>query len=288
VPVNINDFMMELLRQPIQNKLSSLLGRAVTIEQLNFSLLGGSIDARGISIAGDDVAMPLLTLARLRAEIAIKSLTIERPVLWLVQKSDGTFALPFTHGPQRDPTDITETPDTTDVRQWRPELQKLLLIDGEVCFQSEFTALAGYQLVAQNLTAELTQSGGGFNFTAMANLHRHGERSADIGPLRLRGEIGGITDLSRFADASIEAKASLGELLHADISTASISSRSVSLAFIWQLDLGRLPDLLPLALSRRLRLSGAGTADIAGRARHDPRHGLQIDEFTLRLTGIAL
>src|SRR4051812_23789454 len=95
---------MSLLQNPIQNKLSALLGTQVTFEKLNVSLLGGVLDVHGVTVAGEDADPPVLTVGRVRAEIAltkalageivIKSLTIEGPVVTIVRRRDGGTNLP--------------------------------------------------------------------------------------------------------------------------------------------------------------------------------------------------
>src|SRR5688572_2773146 len=95
---------MGLLQHPVQRKLSALIGAEVTFEKLNVSLLGGSLDAYGVTVAGDDPSLPVLTIKRVRAElslakalkkeIVIKSLTIEWPILSIVRRADGRTNLP--------------------------------------------------------------------------------------------------------------------------------------------------------------------------------------------------
>ena len=62
---------MGILQQPVQSKLSQLIGAEVRFEELKVSLLAGSIEARGVTVAGDDPARPVLTIRKVRAEISI-------------------------------------------------------------------------------------------------------------------------------------------------------------------------------------------------------------------------
>src|SRR5688500_10224175 len=95
---------MGLLQEPVERKLSALVGAEVTFENLSVSILSASVDARGVTVAGDDPAAPVLTIKRVRAELAlakalrkefvVKSLTIEGPVLSVVRRADGRTNLP--------------------------------------------------------------------------------------------------------------------------------------------------------------------------------------------------
>src|SRR5690242_10129872 len=89
---------MPILQGAIERKLSSLLGAQVTFDKLNLSLFKGAIEVLGVRV-GD-----LATVARVNIEVAIgraikgefvvKSLMIERPVVTLVRRADGSFNLP--------------------------------------------------------------------------------------------------------------------------------------------------------------------------------------------------
>jgi len=95
---------MAIVKPAIERKLSSLLGAAVTIDKLNVSLLGGSIEAQGVTVRGVDAMVPFLTIAKIHADIAvtkafkgeivIKSLAIERPVVNFVQTGPGGSNFP--------------------------------------------------------------------------------------------------------------------------------------------------------------------------------------------------
>src|SRR5688572_16767914 len=95
---------MGLLKQPVERKLSALVGAQVTFEDLSVSVLSASVDGRGVTVAGDDAGTAVLTIERVRAELAlakalkkefvIKSRTIEGPVLSVVRRADERTNLP--------------------------------------------------------------------------------------------------------------------------------------------------------------------------------------------------
>src|SRR4051794_29071766 len=86
---------MAIVQGVIERKLSSLLGAKVTFDKFSVSPLSGTIEASGMRVVGDDEQQPpLLTIVLVRAQISIKqalkgeiivkSITIEKPVLHLI------------------------------------------------------------------------------------------------------------------------------------------------------------------------------------------------------------
>src|SRR3954451_20573550 len=90
---------MAIVKPAIERKLSALLGAAVTIDKLNVSLVGGSIEAIGVTVRGVDCNTPFATVALVRAEVSakrilkgeivVKSVAIERPVIRYVECDHG-------------------------------------------------------------------------------------------------------------------------------------------------------------------------------------------------------
>jgi uncharacterized protein involved in outer membrane biogenesis len=204
---------MALLQQPIQRKLSALLGAAVTFDKLNLSLLSGTIEAVGVTVAGEDRSSPLLTVARVRAEVAVaralkgeivvRSLTIERPVVRFVRRADGT-----TNLPKRDkkPDDATTPPATNDdagndKTSWKLDVEKLLVVDGEV-----HVRLDAYELAVPRVLIELKRTRDGYAITLLAEQVARRDVPIDIGTIKGTGTIGGASDLTALPDASINAE----------------------------------------------------------------------------------
>ena len=94
---------MSFLRQIFERKLSNALGAAVTFEEFKFSPLSGNVEVVGVKVAMPRFATPMLSIGRLSAklhvaralkqEIVLKSLTVERPVLSIVCRADGSLNL---------------------------------------------------------------------------------------------------------------------------------------------------------------------------------------------------
>src|SRR5687767_11641333 len=118
---------MTLLQQPIERKLSALLGEEVTFEQLKVSLLAGSIEFVGLKVgnfitAARGVAKVAVSRA-LKGEIVVRSLTIERPVVHI------------EHLPKRaKPVAKSKSPAKTeeDKTRWTFDVERVLIIDGQV------------------------------------------------------------------------------------------------------------------------------------------------------------
>ena len=88
---------MAILQPVIERKLSSLLGAPVSFEQLNISLLGGSIETIGVK-AGDfltvaRVAAKAAVARALKGEIVVSSVTIEKPGGSVVSSRDRIVVL---------------------------------------------------------------------------------------------------------------------------------------------------------------------------------------------------
>jgi uncharacterized protein involved in outer membrane biogenesis len=135
---------MKLLQQPIEEKLSKLLGARVTFGWLKISPLSGRLEAENMIVAGDAPDQPLLTIRRIEAQIAVakalagqivvKSLLIEGPELFLIRCEDGSLNIPKR--PPRFASDaLDESTDKSNSRQF--EVQSVRVQDGRVRFQRD-------------------------------------------------------------------------------------------------------------------------------------------------------
>ena len=57
---------MKFLQQPIERKLSRILGSQVTFDRLKISPLTGRLEAEGMTVAGVEAGKPLLVIRRIR------------------------------------------------------------------------------------------------------------------------------------------------------------------------------------------------------------------------------
>jgi uncharacterized protein involved in outer membrane biogenesis len=136
---------MKFLQQPIEKKLSALIGAKVTFERLNISPLSGRLEAENMIVAGDAPDQPLLTIRRIDAQIAVtralageivvKSLVVEGPEIFLARRSDGSLNIP----PR--PPKFAADPDD-ESKPWQFEAQSIRVRDGKIRFQRN-THVAG-------------------------------------------------------------------------------------------------------------------------------------------------
>ena len=131
---------MKFLQQPIEKKLSKLLGAAVTFERLKISPLAGRLEAENMIVAGDTPDRPLLTIRRIDAriavtkalagQIAVKSLLIEGPELFLIRREDGSLNIPAR------PPKLPADPDD-ESEGWQFDAQSIRVQDGRIRFQQQ-------------------------------------------------------------------------------------------------------------------------------------------------------
>ena len=283
---------MRFLRRPLQRKLSQLLGAEVTFERLDVSLVGGAIDAEGLVVAGSSPdAPPLLTVRRLRAaisvskalgkEIIVKSLTLERPELYLAAP------VPRAESPRRPPA-VVEGDDAEDAEtaatSWRLEAQKVLVVDGAVRFRAT-TAAGPYDVSATGVLADLSAAGAGMDFTCIAESLRRNNPDVELGEVRVTGRADGVRDLSQWPRARVVARLDAGKLLKADVSLPSVRPVEGEARLTGELDLALLASLLPAVVPA---LVPAGSVQVDVRVAYDAARGLRVHELNLRGTQIAL
>jgi hypothetical protein len=302
---------MGLLQQPVQAKLSKLIGAEVRFDNLSVSLLGGSIEARGVTVAGDDPAQPVLTVRRLRAEISvpralkreivIKSLTIEAPVVSIVRRADGRTNLPKpvraedeegeAESPARAKTvDETASGDDAPVGAWKLEAQRVLVVDGAVSYHADATPGGGeaLDLSAQSVLAEVKSSGGGLDFTCIAeSLGSRGAIPAALGQLKFAGRAEGVADLSQLLNARITATAEADGLLRAEIEIPSLRPLRAAVKATAAADVAKLVPLMPKALCDRLPPTPPGRVELRLAADYTPAE-LNVTELSIRAESLRL
>jgi hypothetical protein len=289
-----------LLQQPIQRKLSALIGADVTFEKLNLSLLGGSIDAIGVTVAGRDKSLPpVLTIARVRAEVSIKralkgeivvkSLAIERPVVNVVRRSDGATNLPERveadiAAPPTPPA-LTASPDEEeDKSRWSFDVEKVLLVDGTAHVAIDLTG-GTYRASVEKLLAEMKRSGDGYALTVVADSVGRRDVQVDLGQLRGTGTIGGAADLTAQPRASLEATIELGQLLKLTVRSPQIKSRAAEFMATGNVELAAIRPLLPEGLVLPVTRGGL-CVDIRGR--YDGGNSIDLWETSLRASDVAV
>ena len=212
------------LQQLIQRKLSAALGADVTFEKLNVSLLGGTIEAVGVTVSTADKSLPpILTIAKVRAEIAVaralkgeiavRSLAVERPVVRFVRR-DGRTNVPSR--PQKGERNETGESEKTDKTSWKFAVERVLIVDGEVTADVE-----GKALFARPVLAELKRVGGdGYELTLLSDSVSY------VGSVRGNAQITGAPDLAALLNAALTAELHLGDFGQMKYVTPRIRSRN--------------------------------------------------------------
>ena len=302
---------MGLLQQPLERRLSAMLGAAVTFEKLHVNVLGGSVEAEGITVAaGDGASSPLLTVRRAKAEVSlraalkkeivIRSLTIERPVATVIRHADGRLSLPArlqratastadamvdASVTGRQTSDARLTPDVSE-GAWTFEAQKILLVGGEVHFHD---ATSGYRASLEQIIGEVKEAEGGLEFTLIVDSAGRRDQPANLGQIRMHGRAEDVPDLSRWHRARVAGTLEIGDALRTRITAPSLQPLHATAELSGTFDLSSLPPVLPTAMTGLLPPSGiSGKVEVNARGVYDAAGGLCVPELTLRAVDLGL
>lgn len=239
---------MGLISGQVERRLSSMLGVDVTFDKLNLSVLGGSVEAQGVTVAAADPATPLLTVRRVRAEISlgaalkkefvVKSLTIEKPVLTVVRGADGKLNLP----PRTPKTEAPTKPDDGNAESWKLDAKKVLVVDAEVHYRD---ARTGYHASIEQLLAELKEAAGGFEFTLIADSVARRDEPVSVGQLKLTGIAANMPSLLQWQRARLHGSFELGEMLKGKFEVPSLKPAELKTQLDGNFNFDQLRRLLP-------------------------------------------
>jgi uncharacterized protein involved in outer membrane biogenesis len=300
---------MGLLQQPVERKLSAVLGAEVTFEKLHFSVLGGSVEAQGVIVAGHDPAVPLLTIRRVRAEISlgaalkkefvVRSLTIEKPIVTLTRGADGRLNLP----PRFQPTDTPASASATTGRAsdtpsaapsndeqegtWKFEAQKVLVVDGEVHYRDA----SGYHASIEQLLAEVKDANGGLELTLIADSAGRRDQAADLGQVRANARADNLPNLSQWRNASVHGSLEVADRLRLRAHVPAVNPLDAKLEFNGSVSLADLMKLLPdgIAALDAFRAGALrGQTEFSGRATYRQPEGLRVPDLTFRAVDVIL
>jgi hypothetical protein len=313
---------MSIFQQPIERKLSALLGAEVCLERLKLSLLGGSLEAFGVTVGGG----PVISVGRVRAEISvakalakqmvIKSLTIEKPVVSIVRRADGSWNLPKRAAADENAiaekgispisggrADINQgeplmsaargsvagasgkesSKDSSDETSWQLEARRICISDGEIHFRDE-TGGANYHASLEQIRGEVRQESGELVFEIVAPSVGRRDQPMNLGPIRLLGTFKGVSDVAKIFAAGVDASVELSSFLQAKIASPSAASGQFHAKFSGAIDLplarGMVPPMVTLPA---LLLSAAlsGVVKIAGEMDFDRKMGARLKDFSL-------
>lgn len=223
---------MKILQEPIERKLSRLLGRRVTFQRLNVSPLAGRLDAEGMTIAGEEPDPPLLSVAHISATIAvtkalagqfvIKSLQIDGPTISLIRRGDGSFNLPH-----RDAANAESDEDKAG--GWRLEAPSIRIASARVSFEDR-TDGSVHRASAEQINGELNLLAGRLDFHFSVGSVGRRDPAVEFGPLELSGQTGGVKD---FANSPLRAQLQFADGFRLSIDSPSLSALSLRAARIF-------------------------------------------------------
>jgi AsmA protein len=201
-------------RPEIQNKLTAMLGREMTIGHLDLSVLRGNLNAADISISDDpafssapfvraqslNVGIDLIPLIFSRT-LHIRSISLQKPQVALLRSTSGQWNFSSVGQHVKDkklPSDPSGGPSGT------PEftVQTLKIIDGKLSIGNSSNRPQIYDGV--NVSAENVSYGSPFPFTVKAN-------TPGGGTLQLEGNAGPI-DSRDTSQTPFQAKATLKQV----------------------------------------------------------------------------
>ena len=275
---------MRLPKEMVERKLSAALGARVTIDALNVSLLGGSLDVTGMTVTADGTIEPLLIVRRIKADVAmsamlrkevvIRSVVVEGPTLSLVRGADGALNLPMREG-RRDAATATANnePDDDVPSAWKLAAEKVQVLDGSAHYRD-----GTYHASADRIVGELRQKAGEIHATILAASIGRRDEPLDLGEARAHA-VFRAADVARLPAAPFHATFDVGDVARGTVNSQSIDSQQVDVDVHAKLVLALLSKLLPPALVPKLKLDGQADAHVVGSI--DAANGLRIKAFTL-------
>ena len=290
---------MNLLRRPVEQKLSALLGLPVTIERIRLSPIRGTLDIYGVNVGTP--ASPLLTIARVRADIALtralrrevilRSLTIERPILAIKRHADGTTNLPprllRVAAPGADDTDQQGPNATHAAPSWKFEARTILVEDGAMHVRIEAPSdNSTYHASADRITAKLVHGEGGITLTCLIDSIRRRHHAAELGPVKLTAALGNVRSWNELSAATLRAELDAGEAIHLSAATnGAISSNGLEANVSADLSIAQMLAVLPPSLMKwPVFLPAAGMLHTEGKLVFEPAAGIRMRQIEVRIS----
>jgi hypothetical protein len=263
---------MDFIRRFIEQKVSQATGAQVRIGKLSFSPFTGGVEVLDLSV-GD-----LLTVKRidakiavaraLKQEIVVRSLAIERPVLTINRRVDGT-----TNLPPRPPARPEKSGESKSA--WEFEAQKVLLVAGQIVMKDA----GGYHISLDNLTGSIDRkSADETDFLLVADSVGRRDQPVNLGEARLIGKLAGSLNLTLSA----------GSMLDLSLRTASLDSGCWEGELFLAMSLSMLLALLP-PQARLPITSATGDARLSAGGSFDRTSGaFDLKQFELKAGPVTL
>ena len=275
---------MRLPKEFVERKLSAALGARVTIDSLNISLLGGSLDVMGVTVTAHGTIEPLLIVRRIKADVAmsamlrkevlITSVVIEGPTLSLVRSADGALNLPKRKSKVNAAATTTkDEPDDDVPSAWKLAAEKVGLLDGSVHYRD-----GTYHVSLERIVGEMLQKSDGVHATVLAASIGRRDEPLDLGEARAHA-VFRADEMAKLPAAPLDATFDVGEVLRGTVHSRSITSQHADVDVHAKLVLALLSKLLPPALVPTVKLDGQAEGHLVGSI--DATDGLRIKDFTL-------
>jgi len=310
---------MSLLHQPLERKLTALIGAEVSFEKVKMSLLGGWIEAWGVSIAGNLSTTPLFTARRIRAEISVrhalakqfvvKSLVLEQPIFNIVLHATGGNNFPERPAETPPTADDEESSDGASSSNWSFAAQRVTITDGQIHLH-DATARGMYHASIEPITAEFRQQGEQAQLSLEGASIVRRDEVLEWGRIKLNGtcntrrvcfsrtvtgasqpKITGLLKqtLHWLIDAQLQATLELGGGIKLEIHPPALAEQSATFKLEGPLDLAELAAVLPPSVKLPQfftdgHITGQGNVCIEGAISED---ALRISQCTIRLSEVS-
>ena len=282
---------MRLPKEFVERKLSSVFDARVTIDALNVSLLGGSLDVAGVTVTAHGSIEPLLLVRRIKADVAmgamlrkelvIKSVVIEGPTVSLVRGADGATNLPKRDAkPANTGSAVQDDSDDDTPSAWKFAAEKVQLLDGSVHYRD-----GTYHASAERIVGELLRKQDSIHVTVLAATLGRRDETLDLGEARAHG-VFRDADITNLADAPLEATFEIADAVRGSVRSPSLKTQKLDVDVRANVVLGMVRRLLPASLLPRFYFDGQ--ADMQVVASMNPRGGARIKHFSVNATDIRV
>jgi hypothetical protein len=297
---------LNFFQQPIEKKLSRLLGGQVTFEGLKVSPFAGRVEAGGMRVVQASGTDPVLCVRRISAEVSvakaltgeiqIKSMSIEGAVINLVRAVDGGLNLPrkseALEGPKGSGgANVLSAPAGSEPagadKGIKFEAQVMRLNGAQVTFMNRAN---GYQVVASGIDGEIRELGGRVDFSFSIGAIRRADVLVELGSVKVRGMING--PLANVSRAGGNVAVELSDGMKGTVTSTRFAEKSAAVEFGGAVDLakflGMLPSgvVLPDAVVTALEKNGG--SEVSGKVEVDGKGGVLIQELKFAIRNVRI
>jgi hypothetical protein len=282
---------MSFIRQLIEKKISTATGATVMFGDFKFSPMSGKVEALQVKVAAERFVPPFLSIERLemqvavaralRGEIAVKSLTIDRPVLIVAIHSDGGNNL------ARKPAsaEAIVRKEGAAGGSWEFNCDKIELLHGRLDFRD--ATRDNYKLSVEGINATVTPEGADLAVTVTADSIGRRDQPVELGVLKLLAKLagGGLRDPLA---SSLSARASIADSIVIQIMSSLIANRSFDVEIAGKILLKTLVSFLPLSPAQTWALNGDGTINLRSKLTLDLLKSIRVSNLEFSAGGFSV